>query len=59
MDKVLFINVFYIFLLILYKGLDYIVYFVCVRFWFLCFNIRKMKRIFFDLLWDMLFVLDK
>lgn len=55
MDKVLFINVF----LILYKGLDYIVYFVFVRFWFLCFNIRKMKRIFFDLLWDMLFVLDK
>lgn len=59
MDKVLFINVFYIFLLILYKGLDYIVYFVFVRFWFLCFNIRKMKRIFFDLLWYMLFVLDK
>lgn len=43
-DKVLPINVFYILLLILYKGLDYIAYSVLVRLWFLCFNTRKMKR---------------
>lgn len=43
-DKVLPINVFYILLLILYKGLDYIAYSVLVRHWFLCFNTRKMKR---------------
>lgn len=58
-DKVLPINVFYILLLILYKGLDYIAYSVLVRLWFLCFNIRKMKRILSDLSWDMLFALDK
>lgn len=58
-DKVLPINVFYILLLILYKGLDYIAYSVLVRLWFLCFNTRKMKRILSDLSWDMLFALDK
>lgn len=58
-DKVLAINVFYILLLILYKGLDYIAYSVLVRLWFLCFNTRKMKRILSDLSWDMLFALDK
>lgn len=58
-DKVLTINVFYILLLILYKGLDYIAYSVLVRLWFLCFNTRKMKRILSDLSWDMLFALDK
>lgn len=58
-DKVLPINVFYILLLILYKGLDYIAYSVLVRLWFLCFNTRKMKRIISDLSWDMLFALDK
>lgn len=58
-DKVLHINVFYILLLILYKGLDYIAYSVLVRLWFLCFNTRKMKRILSDLSWDMLFALDK
>lgn len=58
-DKVLPINVFYILLLILYKGLDYIAYSVLVRLWFLCFNTRKMKRSLSDLSWDMLFALDK
>lgn len=58
-DKVLPINVFYILLLILYKGLDYIAYSVLGRLWFLCFNTRKMKRILSDLSWDMLFALDK
>lgn len=58
-DKVLPINVFYILLLILYNGLDYIAYSVLVRLWFLCFNTRKMKRILSDLSWDMLFALDK
>lgn len=58
-DKVLPINVFYILLLILYKGLDYIAYSVLVRLWFLCFNTRKMKRILSDLSWYMLFALDK
>lgn len=58
-DKVLPINVFYILLLILYKGLNYIAYSVLVRLWFLCFNTRKMKRILSDLSWDMLFALDK
>lgn len=58
-DKVLPINVFYILLLILYKGLDYIAYSVLVRLWFLCFNTRKMKRILSDLSWDMLFASDK
>lgn len=58
-DKVLPFNVFYILLLILYKGLDYIAYSVLVRLWFLCFNTRKMKRILSDLSWDMLFALDK
>lgn len=58
-DKVLPINVFYILLLILYKGLDYIAYSVLVRLWFLCFNTRKMKRILSDLSRDMLFALDK
>lgn len=58
-DKVLPINVFYILLLILYKGLDDIAYSVLVRLWFLCFNTRKMKRILSDLSWDMLFALDK
>lgn len=58
-DKVLAINVFYILLLILYKGLDYIAYSVLVRLWFLCFNTRKMKRILSDLSWDMLFASDK
>lgn len=58
-DKVLPINVYYILLLILYKGLDYIAYSVLVRLWFLCFNTRKMKRILSDLSWDMLFALDK
>lgn len=58
-DKVLPINVFYILLLILYKGLDYIAYSVLVRLWFFCFNTRKMKRILSDLSWDMLFALDK
>lgn len=58
-DKVLPINVFYILLLILYKGLDYIAYSVLVRLWFLCFNTRKMKRILSDISWDMLFALDK
>lgn len=58
-DKVLAINVFYILLLILYKGLDYIAYSVLVRLWFLCFNTRKMKRILSDLSWYMLFALDK
>lgn len=58
-DKVLPINVFYILLLILYKGLDYIAYSVLVRLWFLCFNTRKMKRILSDLSWDKLFALDK
>lgn len=58
-DKVLPINVFYILLLILYKGLDYIAYSVLVRLWFLCFNTRKMKRILSNLSWDMLFALDK
>lgn len=58
-DKVLPINMFYILLLILYKGLDYIAYSVLVRLWFLCFNTRKMKRILSDLSWDMLFALDK
>lgn len=58
-DKVLPINVFYILLLILYKGLDYIAYSVFVRLWFLCFNTRKMKRILSDLSWYMLFALDK
>lgn len=58
-DKVLPINVFYILLLILYKGLDYIAYSVLERLWFLCFNTRKMKRILSDLSWDMLFALDK
>lgn len=58
-DKVLPINVFYILLLILYQGLDYIAYSVLVRLWFLCFNTRKMKRILSDLSWDMLFALDK
>lgn len=58
-DKVLPINVFYILLLILNKGLDYIAYSVLVRLWFLCFNTRKMKRSLSDLSWDMLFALDK
>lgn len=58
-DKVLPINVFYILLLILYKGLNYIAYSVLVRLWFLCFNTRKMKRILSDLSWDMLFASDK
>lgn len=58
-DKVLPINVFYILLLILYKGLDYIAYSVLVRLWFLCFNTRKMKRSLSDLSWDMLFASDK
>lgn len=58
-DKVLPINVFYILLLILYKGLDYIAYSVLVGLWFLCFNTRKMKRSLSDLSWDMLFALDK
>lgn len=58
-DKVLPINVFYILLLILFKGLNYIAYSVLVRLWFLCFNTRKMKRILSDLSWDMLFALDK
>lgn len=58
-DKVLPINVFYILLLILYKGLDNIAYSVLVRLWFLCFNTRKMKRSLSDLSWDMLFALDK
>lgn len=58
-DKVLPINVFYILLLILYKGLDYIAYSVLVRLWFLCFKTRKMKRILSDLSWYMLFALDK
>lgn len=58
-DKVLPINVFYILLLILYQGLNYIAYSVLVRLWFLCFNTRKMKRILSDLSWDMLFALDK
>lgn len=58
-DKVLPINVFYILLLILYQGLDYIAYSVLVRLWFLCFNTRKMKRSLSDLSWDMLFALDK
>lgn len=58
-DKVLPINVFYILLLILYKGLDYIAYSVLVRLWFLCFNTRKMKRNLSDLSWDMLFASDK
>lgn len=58
-DKVLPINVYYILLLILYKGLDYIAYSVLVRLWFLCFNTRKMKRILSDLSWDMLFASDK
>lgn len=58
-DKVLPINVFYILLLILYKGLDYIAYSVLVRLWFLCFNTRKMKSSLSDLSWDMLFALDK
>lgn len=58
-DKVLPINVFYILLLILYKGLDYIAYSVLVRLWFLFFNTRKMKRNLSDLSWDMLFASDK
>lgn len=58
-DKVLPINVYYILLLILYKGLDYIAYSVLVRLWFLCFNTRKMKINLSDLSWDMLFASDK